>query len=937
MTAKTTPTTPDPDDGTWIVGRDGQLRRLRAAVRDAAAGAGAALVIEGDAGSGKTALLAAVAREARLCGLLVLSGAADELGRDVPLLALRECLAAADGKVGTEPEELAAFVRRLCADTPLLLALDDLQWADEASLLVWRRLSALAPGLPLLLVGARQSTSPGAPDPAVLRLGPLSAQETDRLIRHLVGAPAGPRLAELIRSVDGNARMLRELVPALADEGSLAIADGIADVPAGVGLPARLLATAAARLADLPSDTRGVLRLAALLGSRFGVADLAALTGRDLSGLVPLLDGLAARGILADAGGSHLRFRTPLLQQALYADIPEAMRTVLHHRVAQILAQQDAAPERVARHLLDTAEPAEGWALEWLTEHARLLTQRVPAIAGELFERTLERAPNSQLSVAVLWKYMCASANRIGRSDALDIALRFKSLATDADYQVFADMILSVILLRLGRFEDAVGIADQGIEQYASEATATCKRRRTRFFGLRARILCYQGRYAEAEELAVDVLERGQRLGDPTAVICAYHVIARVRLARRDHTGALAAVEAGLAEARDAPRLASDLEVEFAAARALLLGDLDRGAEAAKELDRARTLGRRTQAQSSLGFVQAVAAALHYAAGRWGEALDELAAFAEDATPDGWLPSQTQALAALILAQRGRDDEADDRLARVAQPIPAGSPQSRSVHLLMARALRAEADGRAADALAVLATALEPDVARDLEQRYLLLPDVVRLALALGDGARATAAANAAETEARAVPTALARAAAAQRCRGLIARDPGPLIQALEYYKRVQRPLELARTWEDLAAVTAAHGDTESARGQLNQAVDIYAGLGAEGELARADARLRVLGVRRGRRRAGSRSGDGWDSLTPTEVKIAGLVAKGRSNREIAASLSLSPRTVQTHVSHILVKLGAGSRSQIAREAAMHLLPAAPADPGSVGGAAGAG
>jgi DNA-binding CsgD family transcriptional regulator len=155
--------------------------------------------------------------------------------------------------------------------------------------------------------------------------------------------------------------------------------------------------------------------------------------------------------------------------------------------------------------------------------------------------------------------------------------------------------------------------------------------------------------------------------------------------------------------------------------------------------------------------------------------------------------------------------------------------------------------------------------------------------------------------------------------RGLLARDPAPLTEALQYYERAAHPLELARTHEDLAAIAAARGDSVTARGHLNRAVDAYAALGAEGEIARADTRLRALGVRRGRRRTAARPDGGWAALTPTEVKVAGLVAKGRSNREIAATLSLSPRTVQTHVSHILAKLGADSRTQIAREAATRL------------------
>jgi DNA-binding NarL/FixJ family response regulator len=112
----------------------------------------------------------------------------------------------------------------------------------------------------------------------------------------------------------------------------------------------------------------------------------------------------------------------------------------------------------------------------------------------------------------------------------------------------------------------------------------------------------------------------------------------------------------------------------------------------------------------------------------------------------------------------------------------------------------------------------------------------------------------------------------------------------------------------------ARAGDLVGARSALTRAVNTYADLGARWDIRRADARLRPFGVRRGPNSARRRPDTGWDALTPTEVRVAGLVAAGRSNPDIAAELLLSRRTIQTHVSHILTKLGYGSRIEIARE-----------------------
>jgi DNA-binding CsgD family transcriptional regulator len=124
---------------------------------------------------------------------------------------------------------------------------------------------------------------------------------------------------------------------------------------------------------------------------------------------------------------------------------------------------------------------------------------------------------------------------------------------------------------------------------------------------------------------------------------------------------------------------------------------------------------------------------------------------------------------------------------------------------------------------------------------------------------------------------------------------------------------------EDLAAVLAERGRHDEARDALNEAVTLYAALDARWDIRRADGRLRPYGIRRGvRGPRAPRAATGWAALTPTEVKIAALVARGDSTSEIARGMLLSRRTVQTYISHILAKLGAKSRLEIVREALRH-------------------
>jgi DNA-binding CsgD family transcriptional regulator len=133
---------------------------------------------------------------------------------------------------------------------------------------------------------------------------------------------------------------------------------------------------------------------------------------------------------------------------------------------------------------------------------------------------------------------------------------------------------------------------------------------------------------------------------------------------------------------------------------------------------------------------------------------------------------------------------------------------------------------------------------------------------------------------------------------------------------------------EDLAVVLAGHGQHDEARAALNEAISSYEGLNARWDIRRAGSRLRPYAVRRGVRGPHEpRAVSGWAALTPTEVKIAALIARGDSTSEIAGAMFLSRRTVQTYISRILAKLGVKSRVEIVREALRRGVPSLAAAP----------
>src|SRR5450755_1554781 len=283
-----------------LVGRNSALEILVGTKAALAAGVGGAVLVEGEQGIGKTELLRASL--AGGSGYRLLWGAADELGQSVPLTLMRQCLAGVDvgppgqvldagwavGVFVGDPvlaamEEILAAVDRLCASSPVVLVAEDLQWADEASVLAWYRLSRAVSQLPLLVVGsfrpgsdrndmARLRRSLTARRGTVIELGPLPQPEMGVLVESLVGGQPGERLTGLLGGAGGNPLYAQELVDGLVRDGQIQVEGGIAELTGGQGLarvPESVSAAVAERLAHLADDVIGVLRWAAVLGTEF--------------------------------------------------------------------------------------------------------------------------------------------------------------------------------------------------------------------------------------------------------------------------------------------------------------------------------------------------------------------------------------------------------------------------------------------------------------------------------------------------------------------------------------------------------------------------------------------------------------------------------------------------------------------------------------------
>ncbi|HEX8927948.1 MAG TPA: AAA family ATPase, partial [Actinomycetota bacterium] len=389
------------------LGRVAEIDHLRGLVRQVAAGAGGAVWIDGEAGIGKTELLTHAFGDAATSGCRVAWGAADQLGSRVPLQVLSRALGLESAsrrprspiaEPAVAEDQIVAAVRQACAAAPLILIVDDMQWADTATIRVWERLLGLITRLPLLLVAAaRPEARPVRLRRIVqglqrmpVRLGPLAPDELDQLVAAVVGAPPGTHLRALVARSGGNPLYARELLAGLSQRDAIEVAGGRAEVEPDVTVdpPQTLLDAVQATVDLLGPETREVLRLAALLGSEFSVSEVVAVTGRSALDLVGALEEALSASVLVDSG-TDLAFRHPFLREALAESIPPALRAGLHRHAAEVLAAGGSPVTRVAEQLSAQTPVVDTWVLNWLLAHHAEVVRRAPQIAGDLIRRTL--------------------------------------------------------------------------------------------------------------------------------------------------------------------------------------------------------------------------------------------------------------------------------------------------------------------------------------------------------------------------------------------------------------------------------------------------------------------------------------------------------------------------------------------------------------------
>jgi DNA-binding CsgD family transcriptional regulator len=903
-----------------FAGRAAELAALRAAHERARAGEAAAVLVAAEAGGGKTRLVEEFSRDLHAVtgGCLDLGAASlpyapftailRRLGREtvtalMPAAALPELARLMPALSGATPppdegtgqvrlfEHVLTLAERLGAREPVVLAVEDAHWADASTrdLLSFLLRNPPRPGVLLVVTFRPEEPAARAPFaelarlPHVVRLDlpPLTAAEVADQVRGILGAADHATVRDVHARGGGNPLFVETLV-----------------AHPGEALPGTLRDLLLARVNRLPDATRAALRAASAAGDRVDHALLAAVTGRTDAELSEALRPAVEHGLLTAVGDGYA-FRHALIRDAVHDDLLPGERTGLHRRYAETIEQapglSDAPSGALAVHWEKCGDPAKALAAAWRAAGER---QAATAYAEQL--TLLER-------VLGLWDDVPGAADLTGRT-------RLRMLETAAETA------------------SAAGDPRRGLPlvQRALDGTdpARCPAGTARLLAIRAMLRGFQGHEGELDDLREAVRLSAASPPDRVRVLAqlAARLLVHGEMDEGERLGREALELAGTIA--PAPRTGG---LEFiVAAAAARDGDGDtaplerlrsRGLDAWERVRVLNTLaharlntGRAAEALALAGEGLAVAedAGLAHSAGlapavnqvealyrlgRWDEAAETLARRL-DRHHGPAVHLQLMIWRIALLAARGTGRAPDPEA--LAVPLGAGSPQTVLPLAQMIIEWRLAEEDRPAARAAADAVLRHP---RLTVQPCYLWP--LLEAIARAGGPRLPEIAAVAARTPAATPAATPVTAAHKAAVTALTGGPADWDTVIRTWERLDLPYPLAQALFDAAGADLARGERPSAASRLDRAAAIAARLGAAPLGRRISERARRAGL----------AGPAGGALTARESEVVRLLARGRSNREIAEELVISPKTASVHVSNILGKLGVATRGEAAAAA----------------------
>jgi DNA-binding CsgD family transcriptional regulator len=920
-----------------------ELRSIDHALRQAQAGNGSALVIEGPAGIGKTSLLAAAHALAERHTMAVLAARGHELEEHFPYGIVRQLferpveeksgadllagaaqlagavvLGADHSSASAEPQDAALghlhglywLTVNLSQRAPLLITVDDAQLADGPSLRfllhLTRRLEGVATALLVSIRPGEKSSSSDLlaqlllePHLGTVRPGPLGQATIAHLVAAGLGRPPDEEFVTACQSATGGVPFLvHELVSALHE-------DGIEPTPErsvrvrGLG-PGTVARATLGRLRRSSAGAVSLTRAISVLGRDATLPRAASLGALDGERALDALDALVAAEVIDR--GPRLEFVHPIVRAAIYDEIPPGTRSALHLQAAGLLAAEGAEIDAVAAQLLASEPTGSEDVVAQLREAARLaLARAAPADAFAYLTRAL-REGGGRSQTAELTFELAGAAAFSGQPSTLEHYREARRLAEDPVLRGRISLGLARLLIYTGEADEAAAVTEQALaelEEREPELTLRLER-------IRAGAAAYDPRQVHTFDRRLPVLRRladadGQASGTLALLLACVGA-----WRSEDPDAVIELVRRGWYRGRVLEGPVDDLTLLQGIGGAVIVDDLILARQLTDELlAKARARGSPYAYIGGTiyaGWIAARAGRLAPAEAEFRAALDPIE---EHAMLFG-VPSLLW-FASDVTLERGVAELAD--LAETTTLGPLAGTGSDAL-FLEARGKIRHAAGRTEEGIADLRHAGE--IYRPLGFRN---PSASSwrstLALMLRDDDPGEARRLAAEELQDAARSGQPRGlGVAHRALGLL--EPGPAARAhLEMAVRVldgsPARLEHARALIELGAAIRRAREPRAAREPLRSGLDLAVACGATRLADHARTELTASGARPRRPRA-----TGRDALTASELRVARLAAEGRTNTEVAQALFVTAKTVDTHLSHAYAKLGISSRRELA-------------------------
>jgi len=920
-----------------LLEREGELGAIERLLDATGAGDGGVIVVEGEAGVGKTSLLAAAAEMAAQREMLVLRARGGEYERDFPYGVVRQLFepvlrdrarraellsgsAALAGPVfepGAEAAEGGAIehglywlAADLAATAPLLLVVDDAQWADLASLQALSYIGRRLDSSPAAMAVGVRSGEPGfheqlldelrreAPE-RMIEPSPLSTRAAAAVVAGETGADSTESFAQACcDATAGNPFLLAELARALrgaelepSEESVECLTQAAA---AGVSDSIRT------RLARLGEQSIEVARAVAVLEPNGAPRLVAALTGISLAEVTAAGERLIAARLLGDT--SSLAFVHPLIRDAVLTEISEPRRAAMHADAARLLRDADAETDAVAAHLLLAAPAGDDWVVgELRAAAAGALGRGAADAAVRYLRRALLEPPSRDVRPAVS-RELGVALLTANDPEGIEVLRTVRAATVDPVMRAgIANDLAGSLGLRNGN-EEAARLLEESLAEIPDQEDDLARY-------LRGWLL------AQSVWGLEWVSDKALSGGDPAATtlpgrfvlqsLCLLQALGLGSMERARQVGEIVVAES--------ESLHDDAVAGLPPQGALVTLVLtDCGDRTTGLFDLAIEGARRRGVMPGIGGGHGVRALAHYLEGDLREAQADADISIDVVRRFGLVTplAQWSAVAVNILLARGERGAAE----RLLEDIWGGRervPGSPGASLLCARGDLRRAAGRNAEARHDFLAAAERVSWLPFAnpETYPWRIGLARCEAALGNDEEAQRIA--------AEAVGLAREARGVRGIGVTLRELGVVTggaEGIELLKEATEVLEGTRARLQYAEALLEHGAAlrrknfrKDAREPLREALELAHRCGATSLEERARTELAATGARP-RKAVFS----GVESLTPSELRVARMAAEGRTNREIAQALTVTAKTVETHMRHVFQKLDLAKRTELA-------------------------